>query len=199
MNTQEIYTDKRDQVLLGETPTFMQPRFGHLAPPPLNKHRFIIGRGGVYVEVRSSVMECRLLVSPSIIPFPYGEVETGFRLVNGAIPSSLYDVVKERVKKSCPNEWAGLIVWSASRLRYELFEPTVYACSPSHISYERTLPDDLSLVVDIHSHGLGASYFSKTDDVSEDGIYIAEVFGECDESEPSLASRFVINGIFIRP
>lgn len=192
-----VYSDLRDKVLLSETPTLMQPRFGTLPPPPLNKHRFIVGYDGLYIEVGTAVLECRLRVSKSDIALPYGTIKSGFRLVHGAIPLSLYDTVRERVKQDCPNEWAGLIVWSQSRQQYELFEPTVFSRSASHISYDRSLVDDLQLVVDIHSHGAGSAYFSPTDDASEDGIYIAEVFGDCHKETPALVSRFVINGVFI--
>jgi len=196
MNTiAPLYTDRRDQVLLGETPTLMQPRFGSLPPPELHKHRFIVGDDGLYIEVRSPVLECRLLQSPSPTPLPYGKVSVGFSLVNGPIPVTLYDRIKELARKECPNEWAGLIVWSLSRQCYELFMPRVYERSPVNVSYERALPDDLLLVVDLHSHGAGDAYFSATDDLSEDGIYIAEVLGRCGGATPTIASRFVINGI----
>lgn len=192
-----IYDNQSDIVMLGQTPTLMQPLFGELPPPPTNEHRFIVGRNGVYIEVRTEVMECRLKVADNHIPFPYGEVTDGFRLIHGEIPVSLYDEVRQKAKNACPNEWAGLIVWSAKRQSYELFEPHVIECSPSSISYSRALPDDLELVVDIHSHGAaGSAYFSKTDDISEDGIYIAEVIGHC-AGEPTWASRFVINGLLV--
>ena len=190
-----VYTDTRDRILLGDTPTLMQPRFGELPPPELNKHRYIVGHDGLYIEVRTEVLECRLQVSQSDIPLPYGHVKSGFRLVHGAIPTSLYDRVKQRVEEARPNEWAGLIVWSRSRQKYELFEPPVLDSSPSHISYERHLDDDLLLVVDIHSHPQEA-YFSATDDISEAGIYIAEVYGR-QRGELMMVSRFVINGVLI--
>jgi PRTRC genetic system protein A len=193
----KYYTDNRDQVLLAQTPTLMQPRFGKLPPPELNKHRFILGDDGLYIEVRSSALECRLQISESKIPLPYGKVESGFRLVHGEIPSSIYDTVTNCVKAACPTEWTGLIVWNRRDNCYQLFEPDVLTSSSSHISYVRALDEHLELVVDIHSHGADTgAYFSSTDNDSEDGTYIAEVYGNCDK-QMSLASRFVINGIAI--
>lgn len=195
MNTlAPVYTHPSDIVLLGQTPTLMQPLFGKLPPPPLNQHRFIIGNDGLYIEVRCPAFECRLRISRSDIPLPYGNVETGCHFSNGSIPKSLYDEVEEKIANAVPNEWAGLIVWSLSRKQYELFEPTVLDSSPCHISYERHLDEDLLLVVDIHSHPADA-YFSKTDDASEAGIYIAEVYGKSN-GQPTMVSRFVINGLF---
>lgn len=195
----DYLTDRRDQIVFGETPTLMQPLYGEpLKKPEIGKHRFVIAGDGVYVEAINSVLEVRLPVAKSAIKLPYGQMgAVGVRLVYGQIPKAILHDVCEKAFLSAPNEWTGLAVWDKIRKEYALYEPDVISCSTGHISYRNVLPDEYELVMDLHSHGAMPAFFSKTDNMSDiGGFYIAGVVGNCDSGEPTFATRLVVNGHF---
>ena len=66
-----------------------------------------------------------------------------------------------------------------------------------HVSYRNALPDNLTVVVDLHSHGFFEAFFSETDDQPYlDGFYIAGVLSHR-TTTPSSVSRLVVNGHFL--
>ena len=191
--------DKRDQIIFGETPTLMQPLHGEALPKPeTGKHRFVIASDGVYVEAVNPVLEVRLPVAKSAIKLPYGQIgAVGVYLAHGQIPRRILQDVCEKTFLCVPNEWAGLVVWDKIRKEYALYEPDTISFSTRHISYRNVLPNEYELVMDLHSHGNMAAFFSKTDDKSDmGGFYIAGVVGNCDSGEPTFATRIVVNGHF---
>jgi PRTRC genetic system protein A len=192
-------TDRRDQIVFGETPTLMQPLYGEaLQKPETGKHRFVIASDGVYVEAVNQVLDVRLPVAKSGIKLPYGQIgAVGICLVNGKIPKRILQDICEKTFLCGEYEWAGLVVWDKIRKEYALFEPEVISFSAGHISYLNVLPDKYNLVMDLHSHGTVPAFFSKTDDQSDiGGFYIAGVVGNCDSGEPTFATRIVVNGHF---
>lgn len=192
-------TDRRDQIVFGETPTMMQPLYGESLPKPeTGKHRFVIASDGMYVEAINPVLEVRLLVAKSPIKLPYGQIgAVGVRLTHGQIPKRILQDVCEKTFFCAPNEWAGLVVWDKIRKEYALYEPDTISFSTRHISYRNVLPDEYELVMDLHSHGRMPAFFSKTDDKSDiGGFYIAGVVGNCDSGEPTFATRIVVNENF---
>ncbi|WP_347990299.1 PRTRC system protein A [Methylomonas sp. AM2-LC] len=204
MSTNHGYlTDTRDQVVMGECPALMNPIFGKLSPPEPYKHRFCVGKDGVYIEAQNSVFEVRLPVAHSKIPLPYGEVKSsGVFLKYGKIPRWIFNTAFDLANKSSPKEWAGLVVWDKEKQEYLLYEPEVISSSEGGISYRTYLPENYLMVMDLHSHGVLDAFFSKTDDRSDiSGFYIAGVFGRCHLSEGmkknQTATRMVVNGNFI--
>lgn len=192
-------TDRRDQVVFGETPTLMQPLHGEaLSKPESGKHRFVIACDGVYVEAINPVLEVRLPVAKSAIKLPYGQIgSVGVRLTHGQIPKRILHDVCEKTFLCSPNEWAGLVVWDKIRKEYALYEPDVISFSAGHISYRNVLSDEHELVMDLHSHGNIPAFFSRMDDKSDiGGFYIAGAVGNCDSGDPSFATRIVVNGHF---
>lgn len=193
-------TNNIDRVLFSECPTLMQPLHGEPLPPPeLSKHRFVCAEEGLYLEARNSVIEVRHQIAFSSIRLPYGKGGvTGVTLKHGKIPQSILQDALIQAAIATPNEWAGLIVWNEPRGMYELFNPTILSATPGHISYANDLPDGLVLVMDIHSHGNGAPYFSETDNQSDlSGFYVAAVLGNCCNGNPNAVARMVVNGHFL--
>jgi PRTRC genetic system protein A len=192
-------TDRRDQIVFGETPTLMQSLHGEALPKPeTGKHRFVIAGDGVYVEAINPVLEVRLPVAKSSIKLPYGRIgAVGVRLTHGQIPKRILQDVCEKTFLCAEYEWAGLVVWDKIRKEYALYELDTISSSTRHISYRNALPDEYELVMDLHSHGSMPAFFSKTDDKSDiGGFYIAGVVGNCDSGEPTFATRIVVNGHF---
>lgn len=196
--------DPRDRAVLGHTPALMQPLFGGPLPPPdLGTHRFLCGRDGMYIEARSPVLEVRLRVATSSLPLPYGPVKEGIRLLHGPTPVALLREAEAMASEASPREWAGLILWDSIQGKYRLHVPATRSASNSHIAYDTALPEGCALVMDLHSHGEDAPYFSGQDDRSDQGgFYIAGVFGDIRSLEKSFGlvasvSRLVVNGHFL--
>ena len=192
-------TDTRDRIVFGETPTLMQPVFGEKLPPPeFGKHRFVVGHDGLYFEAQNSVIAVRQRVAKASVRLPYGEVDQcGIQLLNGKIPYAILGEALLKAHQACPNEWAGLVVWDSDGKRYALAEPELVSAGNSHVSYRNALPDNLTVVVDLHSHGFFEAFFSETDDQSDlGGFYIAGVLSHR-TTTPSSVSRLVVNGHFL--
>ena len=193
---QQALADRRDFALLGSTPALMQPRFGTLAPLRAG-HRYIVGRGGLYVEARSAVLHAVACVAPSRAALPFGVVTPFLTLPEGRLPRGLIEEAVVRARGCVPEEWAGVLVYEASG--YRLVEPEVLSRSAGHVSYGRSGIDDETVVVDVHSHGTAAAFFSAQDDeddTARGGFYLALVLGEVTTASPAVAARLVIHGHF---
>jgi PRTRC genetic system protein A len=193
---QQRLTDRRDFALLGSTPALMQPRFGALSPLVAG-HRYVVGRGGLYVEARSAVMHAVACVAPSPVALPFGEVTPFLNLPDGGLPRDLIGAAVGRALACVPDEWAGVVVYEASG--YRLVEPEALSRSAGHVSYARSGLDEETVVVDLHSHGAGAAFFSAQDDEDDTdrgGFYLALVLGEVTAARVSVAARLVVHGHF---
>lgn len=193
---QQALSDRRDFALLGSTPALMQPRFGTLAPLR-EGHRYIVGRGGLYVEARSAVLHAVACVAPSAAALPFGVVTPFLTLPEGRLPRGLIEEAVVRARACLPDEWAGVIVYEASG--YRLVEPEVLSRSAGHVSYGRSGIDDETVVVDVHSHGTAAAFFSAQDDeddTARGGFYLALVLGDVMAATMSVAARLVVHGHF---
>ncbi|OAI16239.1 hypothetical protein A1507_11815 [Methylomonas koyamae] len=176
----------------------MQPLFGEKLPAPEpGKHRFVIGQEGVVIEAINEVLEVRLPVARSIVKLPYGALgEQGVRLRHGPIPITLLAAIEQKATSTCPDEWAGWVIWDVPHQRYELMEPEILSLGPGHVSYRNELPEGSAIVLDVHTHGRMPAFFSGVDDVSDQqGFYIAGVIGLCHDRK-NYATRMNVNGHF---
>jgi PRTRC genetic system protein A len=67
------------------------------------------------------------------------------------------------------------------------------------VSYGRSDIDDETVVVDVHSHGTAAAFFSAQDDEDDTGrggFYLALVLGDVMAATMSVAARLVVHGHF---
>lgn len=198
--TIDYLTDFRDKVVFGETPIFMQPRFGTpLAAPDDVKHRFVCGEDGLYIEAQNAVIAVRVCVARSSVRLPYGKIEhSGIHLKNGLIPYWILNETLKKAGEALPDEWAGIVVWNGLAQQYELYSPTILLSNPARVSYSSSVPDHLIPVMDLHSHGAAPAFFSVTDNESDlAGFYVAGVIGDCASGHPSVMTRMVVNGHFL--
>lgn len=191
------YSHPADVALLSATPMLMAPRFGSL-PPLLPGHsRHIAASDGIYLQARSNVMDitCRL----SAVQLPYGKATSSVRLIGGPIPAHILQSAEDQAKAAMPNEWAGLILYRDRR--YELWTPSSAAATPSRVSYLTGGVDPLDIVVDLHSHGGGPAFFSRTDDADDSAIQTpcvaTGVIGLCHLAQPEHILRYVVGGRFV--
>lgn len=189
-------SDRRDQLLFAQTPLYPMPRFGELPLLDLRRRRYIAAADGVYVQARHCALDLTLRLAEARLP--YGSLKECVHLPGGPIPRALYEDIKQRVLEHSPKEWAGLVHWDESAQRYSLAVPPTLSRSVSHIGYDRRVIDYSRLVLDVHSHGEHAAFFSSTDDRSDEfGFYFSSVFGHCGSTETlTVCTRLVIDGHF---
>jgi PRTRC genetic system protein A len=103
-------------------------------------------------------------------------------------------------RTAAPVEAAAGIIWnSATRLWRIEYPEIIGEASAAHIQYKQVeLADDEHLVIDLHSHGHGAAFFSSTDDVDDAGsVKIAGVYGNLDQGAPTVSFRLCVLGLTI--
>ncbi len=196
----EHLTDPRDRVLLGATPTLMQPLFGMLPMVPMHRHRFVIARDGIYLQARTPALSVCLRVSGRhLCEFPYGRLDESVEMPGGPLPTDLVEALYAHAVQAAPKEWACAILYDPALRQYDMHVPETESVSNGHIRYRTVGFDAERLVFDVHTHGHGSAFFSRDDDASdrEGGIYIAIVLGQCHTTASLTAkARIVVNGIF---
>ena len=154
--------------------------------------RLIVANDGLYLEAASPALRVRVQVEQFETLLPFGRVTEGIELRHGPIPA---DLLRQFVAQSImarPHETAAGIVWTGQG--YALQQPRIEAAGTAMVRYHDDF-DDAGLIIDMHSHGMGAAYFSATDDESDlgrRGPYLALVAGYgASEAETPLALRLV--------
>lgn len=178
-------------------PTVAVPAAGMSDLPPLERGmtRLLVAADGVYVEAMSNVIHGCLCISRHTATLPFGRAAPFWHAVGGAVPHQLMAVVMERAMRASPNEWAGLIVFEDGRHR--LCEVEIESVGPSHIRYRYDI-DPSNVLFDIHTHGGGKAFFSRTDDEDDlrmgSAAFTSMVIGDLVAGAvPSGVVRYVMN------
>lgn len=155
------------------------------------QRRLVCAANGMFVEAASRAL--RACAKLSEFTTPYGPYRGGLHLVNGPIPRALLDEFTAQARANASTEVAAIIETfdGGYRLRYL----TPHSADAGHIRYDDGQVNDETLVVDLHSHGRGAAFFSCTDDesdLSRRGPYIAVVVGTCHRVAPTTVFRLVL-------
>jgi len=194
---QQLYTEysPRDAVLLAQTPAVMMPRFGTLPPVAVGARRYVIARDGLFVQARTTGLDLTLCMQRFDYPLPYGPLKESVSLTGGLIPADLLRRFMDAAVEHAPIEKAAVVEWDVARNEYVLRYCHGEA-SASHISYDIGDINESQLVVDLHSHGHGAAFFSPTDDASDrHGVYFAMVLGRCRSAVGiEIETRIVVDG-----
>ncbi|CAG4913803.1 PRTRC system protein A [Paraburkholderia gardini] len=188
-----------DLVLQQSFPSVMVPAREPVAAMMGPGERLLVASDGVYLEVlRPWIRLVRRIARYDVqTAIPYGPASAVTELLCGPVPPALISQFLRMTRQSLPNEAGGWIVWSAVSGEFRLVPLVPLSHSPGHLVYERpVLADGESLVVDCHSHGAGAAFFSRTDNKDDlHDVKFALVLGHCDR-EPSAVLRLCAKGIF---
>lgn len=190
-----------DKALQAACPCLMVPRYEPLQLLDGDGHRFLVGGGGVFVEVRRPWIHAILKVMDSPIPLPYGTPPDLFsiRLHGRALIGGLKHFVR-RAQEVSPIEHAAWLTFDPSQGAMGYTEPEVVSRSADHIQYHRPDATPRCLpVVDCHSHGTTPAFFSGTDETDDatDDAKLAFVVGDLDKPSPSMVMRFVGFGLSV--
>ncbi|KVK89442.1 PRTRC system protein A [Burkholderia sp. MSMB1498] len=182
-------------------PSVMVPSCERVEPMARMGERLLIGVNGVFLEVlRPWIRIVRRIAKYEVATaIPYGNVDEVTELLCGPVPPTLIAEYRAMTRAALPNETGAWIVWNQMTHAFRLIPLVALSHGPDHLDYERpTLADGESLVVDCHSHGGGAAFFSQTDNEDDrHDVKFALVLGNCD-AVPSMALRLCVKGIFER-
>lgn len=191
-----------DAAIAAATPIVGARKHGQPDMPPSGQCRYVVARETLMLEGASNVLHARRRIATldSAMHTPFGEIDETELLIHGRLPRALRAEAEAAARRACPKEWAGWIWWDAAAQEYRLWQALDNAeAQVARIRYQ--IPRDIDpadVVMDIHSHGKGAAYFSGTDD-ADDRMWagpcvLSAVIGRCDLETPEWATRLVLNG-----
>lgn len=192
--------DPRDDAIQSTFPVVAAPRFGPLEPLDRAGERFVLAANGVFMQVERGWLRCLRQVGAldPALNLGYGPLDDGVHLLFPA-PVTLLARFVDAARAALPNEIAGALVWSSDTrsLRLALWESL--AASAGRVDYRiPSLPTGDTVAVDLHSHGHAEAFFSyDTDDVDDRSVKLALVYGALHRSEPEVAARLCLNGVFV--
>jgi PRTRC genetic system protein A len=169
-----------------------------------------MGADGLYLETQQyfgGLVKLLWRSTRKFSPLPYGKVEErdDFLTVMGEhVMPIVSEVMIPAAARAAEEgrEWAGFVVWNGSTFLpwEEEFKSSVG--SVEFLSHgAANLPEGISLVADIHSHGRISPFFSFDDNVSDKGrVKISIVLGNYrkEEEKPVFdwIARYCVNGFF---
>jgi len=190
-----------DAALLNAVPIVAAPVHCEFFALQGNGHRFVMGAGGLYLEVRREWLHFIHCIGPvENVAMPYGVVtakcEMAFGRVGNAL-SQLRDFAVHSVAEA-PNEAGGFVLWNSATDTWRIEYPEATATATS-LTYTPVDPgENEHVVIDLHSHGSLPAFFSDTDDRDDAGsVKIAGVYGNVDTSSPTVCFRICVLGLTI--
>jgi PRTRC genetic system protein A len=200
-------TNLKDRLVQERFPTVMVPRFGQLSPCPLYQTRFLIARGGLYIDTSQPFGAFRRCLWFSDRDLPYGEIaevdDFSGILKDPQVTAIFEDFVLPLAAEYAGNnlEWAGWVIWTKEE-RYSYLPLDFEASAASILIKERPLlPQNTYLALDVHSHGAMKAFFSLTDDCDDSGgVRLSVVLGDYSRNDGRhhfvYKCRVVVEGFF---
>jgi PRTRC genetic system protein A len=191
-----------DEAILNAFPLLAMPRTGDIPAATQAGMRYLVGNNGLWREVNLPWIR---LVSPIVtchggIQPPYGEVETICDIKCSPVPMEMIRRFGHEARQASPTEIAGALIWNETDNSWRYARRNARSSSGAHIVYDEVkLLDGEHLVVDMHSHGEFAAYFSKEDDLDDDGtMRFSLVIGSLGDQRVSSALRLCMAGLLLR-
>lgn len=192
-----------DAALLAAAPVAVVPAHSTFFPLRESGHRFLLAADGIYLEARRPWLHFIHRLAPiSGVRIPYGPltptVEFAFGRLGAAMPQ-LQDFALH-ASAAAPIEAAGSVIWNSATDVWRIAYPDLVGqASANHIEFKQVeLAEDEHLIIDLHSHGNTAAFFSPTDNHDDAGsVKISGVYGNLDQTEPTVAFRICVLGMII--
>lgn len=149
-------------------------------------YSYVTAGNGLFVEAEGPYLGARVHLAEAEVR-GLAAVESRLVLRHGPVPGYLFDLALSSMMADWRRERFVAIIWD-SEYRIHIPEQERTAAS---IHYDR----HPNTVVDLHSHGTLAGYFSRTDDRDEQGFGVYGVVGRLPDA-PELVLRMGIYGHF---
>jgi PRTRC genetic system protein A len=187
-----------DQAILKAFPLLNAPRAGDLPEATQNGMRYIVGNDGIWRAIDLPWVRMVHKVAESILPLPYGAVGERIEFLCGPLPREHIRQFVADAREAAPTEIAAALIWSEHTGQWRYARREAITASAARIEYrEVSLEDGEHLVVDIHSHGTEAAFFSGTDNQDDAGALRASlVLGNVDRQQPTSDMRLCMAGLF---
>jgi len=191
-----------DRTLYCAAPIVAVPAHGSFIPLQEHKHRFLLARDGLYLEVRRPWLHfIHRLAEQSVVAMPFGEVKPRMDLAFGRLGCAI-DQMRSFVRyaiRSLPNEAVRHLVWDSQAQQLIPMNLEIEDATPGSVRYRApALPDHQSLAIDLHSHGAIGAFFSSTDNQDDAGsVKFAGVIGDLDKPGKSLEFRLCVLGLYL--
>lgn len=199
--------DPTDAAILAAVPCYPVPSSGR--SPAIDAlrtaragHGLAVGHDGVMLILRRPWLALDVPVAP---PFeahlPYGSIgEPRADLRCGLIPRGMLMRIRDHFLAELPNEAAAFILWNDVTREFAIDYPAIDEATPSRLVYRPPAPQPgWHMVCDIHSHGLGAAFFSATDDADDaHATKVSCVIGRLGHPEgPAMLARLCVGGMLL--
>lgn len=186
-----------DTVLQSVTPTVMVPRHEPFQPLQTNGHRFLAASDGLWLEAkRPWLYLCWRLSEQTTVAMPYGTLQQ--TLVVQPVQSDLMDEFIAMAKNAYPLECAAWVVWDENSGEQELVPMVPTVATVASVQFERPrLKEGQHLLLDLHSHGTLAAFFSSEDNRDDRGEFkLAGVLGKVNGLVEA-KFRLCANGLYV--
>jgi PRTRC genetic system protein A len=193
-----------DMATYRAAPLQAAPQHCEFAPLVSNGHRLLVAQDGMHLEVRRPWLHfIHSIAKPHLdVRIPYGAIEDKLELAFGRLGTALPQLKEfgAYAMAESPVESAASLLWNHKTQEWSIRYPEVIgAASAASIQYKQVdVGEDESLVIDLHSHGTNAAFFSATDNEDDRGsVKIAGVFGNLDQPMPTVAFRLCALGVYL--
>lgn len=152
---------------------------------------YILASNGLFLRCESPLLRAVLpldeLINPGVPVKGLAPMVPCWSLVHGQIPYHLYTIAENIFLTDPYRESYFAVVWDGRGYHIK---------RPEQKRREASVPYGVlpNTVLDIHSHGAMAAFFSRTDDHDEQGFRLSLVLGELDTGEPSYEMRLCCYG-----
>lgn len=169
--------------------------------------RLVVANDGVWLQARTAALQAAIKVysrGPYNLPTtPFGAVAQGGEdILVEYLRTPDFDWLGRflrEARRHWPNECAGFVIYDGTFDAWRLAVTENYSVSKGHVHYRPpSLSNSEIVVMDLHSHGGGASFFSSADDEDDQtdagSLKLAFVLGRVHTEQIEIASRLVAFG-----
>lgn len=190
-----------DEAIQKAFPLLAVPVSGAIPPAQNNGMRYLVANTGLWREINLPWIRICHPIAETLCPLPYGPLEDAVEFRCGAIPQSVIREFVGDAKAAMPLETAGVFLWNEATGQWRYQSRYARSASGAHIDYDEVSPrDGEHIVVDVHSHGRHAAFFSHEDDKDDAGaMKVCLVLGNLDKDSPTSEMRLCMAGQVVRP
>lgn len=154
--------------------------------------RWLAAQDGLY-EIRTT------LIGIFRVKRPDTDLDTcseGLTLTIPRMPAAVLAALIDRCRAALPHECLLNVYWHPDRQGFAIEMPPQEVDMAHVTTADATNPYDPTRprVIQVHSHGTAAAFFSATDDADEQATGCYGVLGHLDRPVPSMAWRFACGG-----
>lgn len=163
--------------------------------PPLGDlmYQYVVAGNGLFIRAEDSRMEaCAPVVFTGVYGLPYLDTVARFKVPR--IPSDYLWSVLASARRHSPNEALYQFIHDPSAARLSNVPWRVTMPTQTGSVAALAFQDEPDAVVDLHSHGALAPFFSTTDDGDEKGFRFYCVIGQVETSRPTIVARVGVYG-----